>query len=325
MGPRHIRVFRGADACHGRMCRRRKPRSPRPDPRPAWLRQRRGDHPEALAQRVRRRSARHRLRVIEVTTAEELAAAFGPGRARLHSCGSPRNEGPTQHAGDLSDRAAEGRPVLVGRSRRDPDRPQRASPAAPPSWRTAEGSAWRTTDGGPAARPQESRPRRLGSQRAAHGVGRSMKVGNGGGGRDAHAVEMWSKRDHTADGTAEPRWLEHIARVFRRPEWRRPSFRPSVSPHVTPSLLVTWIAEARPRRRLGRSSSARHRPRVAMFPASGPLEEGPTGVSITHYMLSPGEEKIVARPACTVSSSNPPRKETPHRLHRLRTCPARGT
>ena len=50
----------GADPRDRRVRRRRQPRAPRPHPEPAGVRQGRGDHPGALAQRLRRRDPRRR-------------------------------------------------------------------------------------------------------------------------------------------------------------------------------------------------------------------------------------------------------------------------
>src|SRR6185436_11328194 len=48
-------------------------------------------------------------------------------------------------------------------------------------------------------------------------------------------------------------------------------------------------------------------PRIALFPASGAGDPSLTGVSITPYMLSPGEEKIVADRLHVLLSGRSPR------------------
>ena len=70
------------------------------------------------------------VRVIEVATAEELEAAFGPRTALVYILAGPEaDDGAAQHEGALRGREEAGRAGAGGRGGRDPDRAQRA-PAA---------------------------------------------------------------------------------------------------------------------------------------------------------------------------------------------------
>jgi len=76
----------------------------------------------------------------------------------------------------------------------------------------------------------------------------------------------------------------------------------------TPSLRVMW-----PRQQFGVTGEELARtlfstdPRIALFPAGGAGDPSVTGVSITPYMLSPGEERIVADRLHALLSSRSPR------------------
>jgi L-seryl-tRNA(Ser) seleniumtransferase len=254
------------------------------------------------------------LRVIEVTTAEGLAADFGPRTALVYILAGPKaDEGPLSTQAICEIAQPKGVPVLVDAA---------AEILTVPNVHLQAGATLVTYSGGKCLRGPQTAGLLLGRKnlvRAAwvhsaphHGVGRSMKVGKEEAIGMLMAVEMWAKRDHAAEWNRWTSWLEHIARRVSAVNGVATSVVPPVGlSNRTPSLLVTWE-----RRKLGLDGGwvARHLletdPRVAMFPASGPLEEGQTGVSITPYMLSPGEEKIVADRLLGVLS-NPPRKETP--------------
>ncbi len=109
------------------------------------------------------------VRVVEVATAEELEAAFGPRtRARLHPRGSERRRGAAQHEGALRGREEAGRAGAGGRGGRGPERAERA-PAArgrPRRLQRRQVPA-RPAGRGAAARPQGPGEGRLGRQRAA--------------------------------------------------------------------------------------------------------------------------------------------------------------
>ena len=125
------------------------------------------------------------------------------------------------------------------------------------------------------------------------------------------AVEMWMKRDHAAEWTRWTGWLDHIAeRVSAVDGVTTLVVQPKGLSNKTPSLKVLWDREgsARPETPWrGRSSRAT---RASQFSRRADRMQTRTGLSITPYMLAPGEEKIVADRLYAVLT-NPPKEEAP--------------
>jgi L-seryl-tRNA(Ser) seleniumtransferase len=110
------------------------------------------------------------------------------------------------------------------------------------------------------------------------------------------AVEMWVKRNHDAEWKRWTSSLEHIAGRVSAVEGVTASIvQPAGLSNRTPSLRVMWD-----RQRFGIAGEDVARtlfdtePRIALFAARGDGDPARTGVTVTPYMLSPGEEKIVA-------------------------------
>ncbi|MGH9200536.1 MAG: hypothetical protein ACRD2A_04785, partial [Vicinamibacterales bacterium] len=128
-----------------------------------------------------------------------------------------------------------------------------------------------------------------------HGFARSMKVGKEEAIGMLMAVEMWVKRDHDAEWKRWTSSLEHIARRVLAIDGVTTSIvQPAGLSNRTPSLRVMWD-----RQRFGLTGESVARtlfdtePRIALF-AARVGEPARTGVSITPYMPSPGEENVVA-------------------------------
>jgi L-seryl-tRNA(Ser) seleniumtransferase len=124
------------------------------------------------------------------------------------------------------------------------------------------------------------------------------------------AVEMWLKRDHQAEWNRWQTWLDHIAKRVSAIDGVTTSIvEPKGLSNRTPSLSVQWD-----RTRLGISGKAlaKHlletEPRIATSGRANGGEGQVTGISITPYMMSPGEETIVADRLYELLS-NPPRQE----------------
>jgi L-seryl-tRNA(Ser) seleniumtransferase len=108
------------------------------------------------------------------------------------------------------------------------------------------------------------------------------------------AVEMWVKRDHDAEWKRWTAWLDHIAeRLSSITGVTTTVVQPNGLSNRTPSLRIQWD-----RQKLGLTGDAVVRalldgnPRIATAAAGGaaPL----TGVSVTPYMMDPGDERVVA-------------------------------
>ena len=125
------------------------------------------------------------------------------------------------------------------------------------------------------------------------------------------AVEMWVKRDHDAEWKRWTASLDHVAgRVTAIKGITTSTVQPSGLSNRTPSLRIWWNPK-----QFGVSGDDVARtlletePRVALF-AAGDADPSRTGVSVTPYMLSPGDERIVADRLHAVLTNASPRSAT---------------
>jgi L-seryl-tRNA(Ser) seleniumtransferase len=236
------------------------------------------------------------VRIVEVSTAQELEAAFGPRTAMVYILA-----GPAVDTGDLSTRAIaqlanqKKVPVLVDAA---------AEILTVPNVHLQNGATLVTYSGGKCLRGPQSAGLLLGRKdlvRAAwvhsaphHGFSRSMKVGKEEAVGMLMAVEMWVKRDHRAEWSQWMAWLNTIAAQASRIDGVTTSVRETTElSNRTPSLTIQWD-----RKRLGVSGADVARqlldgePRIA---TPGGRDRGDeASISITPYQMSAGEEKIVA-------------------------------
>jgi seryl-tRNA(Sec) selenium transferase len=251
------------------------------------------------------------VRVIEVATPAELEAALGPRTALVYILASPEADASPLNTRVIASLArAKGVPVLVDAA---------AEVLTVPNVHLQNGATLVAYSGGKCLRGPQTAGLVLGRKdlvRAAwvhsaphHGFGRSMKVGKEEAIGMLMAVEMWVKRDHTAEWNRWASWLEYIGRRVSAIEGVSTSVeQPSGLSNRTPSLKVLWDPK-----RFGTGEAAVRQlldgdPRIALFPAHGEGDSPQTGVSITPYMLAAGEEKILADRLCALLSS-PSRKE----------------
>ncbi|PYQ23767.1 MAG: hypothetical protein DMF79_03130, partial [Acidobacteria bacterium] len=249
------------------------------------------------------------VRVVEVTTPAELEAALGPRAALVYILAGPEaDESPLSTKVVASLAQARGVPVLVDAA---------AEILTVPNVHLQNGATLVTYSGGKCLRGPQAAGLLLGRKdlvRAAwvhsaphHGFARSMKVGKEEAMGMLMAVEMWMKRDHDAEWKRWTSWLEYVA--------RRVSTIAIVQPiglsNRMPSLKVLWD-----RQRLGIAGETVVRalfdtdPRVGLFPARGDADPARTGVTVNPYMMSPGEERVVADRLYALLS-NPPREAAP--------------
>ena len=238
------------------------------------------------------------VRVLEVSTVAELEAAFGPRTALVYILAGPKaDESPLSLKAIAPLARARGVPILVDAA---------AEILTIPNVHLQNGATLVGYSGGKCLRGPQSAGLLLGQKnlvRAAwvhsaphHGFARALKVGKEEAIGMLMAVEMWVKRDHDAEWKRWSDGLEHIAgRVSAIDGITTSIVQPAGLSNRTPSLRVWW-----PRQKFGISGEELARtlldtdPRIALFPAGGAADPSLTGVSITPYMLSPGEEKIVA-------------------------------
>ena len=247
------------------------------------------------------------VRVVDVATAEELEAAFGPRTAMVYILA-----GPNADTGPLSTRAIAALakqkqvPVLVDAA---------AEILTVPNVHLENGATLVGYSGGKCLRGPQSAGLLLGRKdlvQAAwihsaphHGFARSMKVGKEEAIGMLMAVEMWTRRDHKAEWSRWLGWLDHIATEVSRIDGVTTAITETTElSNRTPALTIRWDAA-----RLGVTGAAvaRHlmdtEPRIAT--PGGRDRDGLTGLSITPYQMSPGDEKIVAA-RIRATLANPP-------------------
>jgi uncharacterized pyridoxal phosphate-dependent enzyme len=243
------------------------------------------------------------VKILEVETPEALQLAIGPKTAMIYIFAGPRNDtGPMSTEVICRIAKPHGIPVLVDAA---------AEILTIPNVHLQRGATLVAYSGGKYIRGPQSAGLLLGRKdlvQAAwvhsaphHGYARAMKVGREEMIGMLAAVESWVKRDHAAE------WKEWTARcdfiaerasavggVFAAVQREPGASLSNRSPRVT----VRWDSRA-----LGITGPDvaalldTGDPRIVVGGAGGPRAdaEGDTGISITSAMMSPGDEKVVAR------------------------------
>ena len=247
------------------------------------------------------------VRVIDVGTAEELEAAFGPRTAMVYILA-----GPNADTGPLTTKAI----AAVARQKQVPVLVDAAAEILTvPNVHLENGATLVGYSGGKCLRGPQSAGLLLGRKdlvQAAwvhsaphHGFARSMKVGKEEAIGMLMAVEMWTRRDHKAEWNRWLGWLDHIAKHVSRIDGVTTAITETTElSNRTPGLSIRWDAA-----RLGVTGAAvaRHlmetEPRIAT--PGGRDRDGLTSISVTPYQMSPGDEKVVAD-RIHATLSNPP-------------------
>jgi len=260
------------------------------------------------------------VRVLEVATPAELEAAIGPRTAMVYILAGPEADAsPIDLKTIAAAMRARGVPILVDAA---------AEILTVPNVHLANGATLVAYSGGKCLRGPQSAGVLLGRKDLVHaawvhsaphhGFGRAMKVGKEEAIGMLTAVEMWVKRDHDAEWKRWTSSLDHIAsRVSAFEGVTTTVVQPEGLSNRTPVLKVWWNRD-----RFGTSGDEIARtlfdtePRVALFAANDRSDPLKTGVSITPYMLAPGEEHIVAdrlhallaarAPRVTATAATPP-------------------
>lgn len=128
------------------------------------------------------------------------------------------------------------------------------------------------------------------------------------------AVEMWKKRDHDAEWAQWEGWLKHIANRVTKVNGVTAEIKPpaeKLSNH-SPTLLIQWDAA-----KLGITGQEVSKtlldsePRIVLGGARGSRPDMmQSSISITPYMMIPGDEKVAADRIFAVLSK-PPKFENP--------------
>jgi L-seryl-tRNA(Ser) seleniumtransferase len=131
-----------------------------------------------------------------------------------------------------------------------------------------------------------------------HGHGRTMKVGKEEAMGMLAAVEMWVQRDHKAEMQAWLSWMNNIAARVSKIDGVKTAVRePRGLSNHSPGLSISWDPA-----RLGITGDEvsgilyTTEPRIALNVGGGRGGErssNDTGISLTAYMMAPGEDKVV--------------------------------
>ena len=237
-------------------------------------------------------------RVIEVNSIAELEAAIGPRTAMIYVLAGTSADQSVLNTKAIAQIANPKRvPIVVDAA---------AEILTIPNVHLQNGATLVAYSGGKCLRGPQTAGLLLGRKdlvRAAwvhsaphHGPGRAMKVGKEEAIGMLTAVEMWVKRDHDAEWKQWMAWLDHIARRLTTIQGVTTTVtQPGGLSNRTPSLRVWWDPQ-----RFGFSGEIVARtlldtePRIALTAARRPGPPVETGVGVTPYMMSAGDETIVA-------------------------------
>jgi L-seryl-tRNA(Ser) seleniumtransferase len=258
------------------------------------------------------------VRIVEVADAEQYQAALGPRVAMVYVLAGPQAEsGPLNYDTLYSLARKCNVPVLVDAA---------AEELTVPNVHLKRGATLVGYSGGKCIRGPQTTGLILGRKdlvQAAwihsaphHGYGRSMKVGKEEAMGLLAAVEMWFQRDHQAEWNQWTSWLENISNRVSSIDGVTASIRqPEGLSNHTPSLNIRWSTA-----KIGMTGEEvsqvlfTSEPRITLAGGGGRgASPGDTGVSITPYMMQPGEEKIVAERLHAVLSSAPKAAPAPEK------------
>ncbi len=234
-------------------------------------------------------------RIVEVDSLADLEAALGPRTAMVYVMAGPRVDASPLTVKTIAQAVASRRvPILVDAA---------AEILTMPNVHLRDGAALVGYSGGKCIRGPQTAGLLLGRRdlvRAAwvhsaphHGPGRALKVGKEEAIGMLTAVERWFTRDHDGEWKAWTAMLDHIARRLAGLDGVTTSVvQPAGLSNRTPALRVLWDPH---RFALTGDEMSRtlfeSEPRIALSATrSGAL----TGVTVTPYMMSPGDEAVIA-------------------------------
>ena len=146
-----------------------------------------------------------------------------------------------------------------------------------------------------------------------HGPGRDNKVGREETLGMLAAVESWMTRDHAAEWKTWLGWLDTVAkRVATIPGVTTAVREPDGLSNRSPSLNIAWDPAALHITGPELADQlARHKPRIAVGAGGGrpgTASDGRTSISVTAWMMQPGDDKVVAdRIHAVLSATRSPR------------------
>ena len=244
------------------------------------------------------------VKIIVVDTAEELADALSPRTAMIYlTAGGPTVSGPLSLENVATLAKPRDIPILVDAA---------AENLTIPNVHLQRGATVVAYSGGKAIRGPQCSGLLLGrkdilmsawqASSPHHGPGRDNKVGREETLGLLAAVEAWVKRDHDAEWK---KWLSYLDTISRRVsaiDGIETSVRePMGLSNHSPALVVGWDpAKLHVTGEEVAEELARTKPRIALSGGEGggrnrrEPDNGKTSISITAWMMQPGDDKIVA-------------------------------
>jgi uncharacterized pyridoxal phosphate-dependent enzyme len=244
------------------------------------------------------------VKIIVVDMAEELADALSPRTAMIYlTAGGPSVSGPLSLENVARLAKPRDIPILVDAAAED---------LTIPNVHLQRGATVVAYSGGKAIRGPQCSGLLLGrkdilmsawqASSPHHGPGRDNKVGREETLGLLAAVEAWVKRDHDAEWK---KWLSYLDTISRRVsaiDGIETSVRePMGLSNHSPALVVSWDpAKLHVTGEEVAEELARTKPRIALAGGEGggrnrrEPDNGRTSISITAWMMQPGDDKIVA-------------------------------
>lgn len=236
--------------------------------------------------------------IITVDTAEELARAINPRTAMIYlMAGDGSESGPLSLEAIAAIAKPKNIPILIDAA---------AEILTIPNVHLQRGATVVAYSGGKAIRGPQCAGLLLGRkdilmsawQASAphHGPGRDNKVGREETLGMLAAVEAWVKRDHQAEWKTWLSWLNTVATRVSGIKGVTTALRePTGLSNRSPALAITWdptqlhvtgeeLAE----------ELATTKPRIAVGAGGGGGQRGMTSVTVTAWMMQPGDDKVVA-------------------------------
>ena len=229
-------------------------------------------------------------RLIEVTTHEELEAAYTDRTAMLFLFGDASERGQITVKEMVDSGHAHGVPALVDAAAEQPN---------VPNWYLAQGVDAVAYSGGKCMRGPQASGMVLGRKEllqaafangSPHGsIGRPMKAGKEEIMGLLAAVEQWVVRDHAAETKQWDRRLHVIADVVTAFDSVTTSVRTPRPSNIAPHMSIMWDAA-----KLG-VSPAEAKQQLSAGEPRIEISGGADSLTINPYMMEEGEETVVAR------------------------------
>jgi len=254
------------------------------------------------------------VKIIEVHNPAELEQAFNERTAMVYILAGPGDEGPLGTRVIAEAAKPHNVPVIVDAA---------AEILTIPNVHLGRGATAVAYSGGKCIRGPQAAGLLLGEKnllQAAwvnsaphHAFGRSLKVGKEEIMGMLAAVEMWKERDHDAEWKKWQGWLDQISTSVKKVNGVTTRVEdPKGLSNRTPSLHIEWDATT-----VGITGQEVAKllldgePRIVLAGGSGTRPASmKSSVSVTPYMMMPGDDKIVAERLYAVLSS-PPKFENP--------------